>query len=90
MTSSITISGLTKLYNGKRALDAIDLEIAGGELIALLGSSGCGKTTLLRCIAGLTEPEEGRIFFGPDDLTRVPTQSRPIGMVFQSTRCFPT
>lgn len=89
MSSSITISNLVKAYGGKRALDHVDLEVGESELIALLGSSGCGKTTLLRCIAGLTVPDSGRILFGGEDVTHMPTQKRPIGMVFQSYALFP-
>ncbi|KQV15301.1 hypothetical protein ASC97_31365 [Rhizobium sp. Root1203] len=89
MSSSITISNLVKTYGGKRALDHVNLEVRESELIALLGSSGCGKTTLLRCVAGLTTPDSGRILFGGEDVTRMPTQKRPIGMVFQSYSLFP-
>lgn len=89
MSSSISISGLVKSYGNKRALDNVTLNVCAGEMIALLGSSGCGKTTLLRCIAGLTTPTAGRIAFGDVDMTHVPTQRRPIGMVFQSYALFP-
>ncbi len=67
----------------------MNLSIAAGEMIALLGASGCGKTTLLRCIAGLASPDEGRILFGGRDITHMPTQKRPIGMVFQAYALFP-
>ncbi len=87
--STITIERISKRYDDKIALDQISLEVKSGEMIALLGSSGCGKTTLLRCIAGLATPDEGRILFGGKDVTQLPTQQRPIGMVFQSYALFP-
>ncbi len=87
--STISIDRISKRYGGKIALDGISLEVESGEMIALLGSSGCGKTTLLRCIAGLAQPDEGRILFGGEDVTDLPTQRRPIGMVFQAYALFP-
>ncbi|WFR98780.1 ABC transporter ATP-binding protein [Rhizobium tumorigenes] len=87
--STITIDRISKRYGGKIALDDISLQVESGEMIALLGSSGCGKTTLLRCIAGLAQPDEGRILFGGEDVTQLPTQARPIGMVFQAYALFP-
>jgi putative spermidine/putrescine transport system ATP-binding protein len=87
--SSVNLRGVSKHYGALRALDDINLDVASGEFIALLGSSGCGKTTTLRCVAGLTEPTSGRIFFGDQDVTEVPTRLRPIGMVFQSYALFP-
>ena len=87
--SSITLRGVSRHYGPVVALDEVNLEVEAGEFIALLGSSGCGKTTTLRCIAGLTQPSAGRIFFGDQDVTDVPTRLRPIGMVFQSYALFP-
>lgn len=89
MSATIDIQGLGKSYSGKPALQDVNLTIQAGEMIALLGASGCGKTTLLRCIAGLANPDEGRILFGGRDVTHVPTQKRPIGMVFQAYALFP-
>ena len=65
------------------------LEIAPGELFFLLGGSGCGKTTLLRCIAGLETPTKGKIFFGERDVTALPTHKREAAMVFQSYALWP-
>ncbi len=87
--STITVDHLSKRYGDKHALNDVSLEVHSGELIALLGSSGCGKTTLLRAIAGLTEPSEGRVLFDGRDVTALPTRQRPIGMVFQSYSLFP-
>ena len=87
--STITIEHVSKRYGDKLALDDVSLDVHSGELIALLGSSGCGKTTLLRAIAGLIDPTAGRILFDGRDVTAVPTRMRPIGMVFQSYSLFP-
>jgi putative spermidine/putrescine transport system ATP-binding protein len=76
--------------DGVRALEPLDLEIAGGETVVLLGPSGCGKTTTLRIIAGLEEPDAGgHVLFDDDDVTGLPIEKRNIGMVFQSYALFP-
>ena len=87
--STISIENVSKRFNEKLALDDVSLEVRSGEMIALLGSSGCGKTTLLRAIAGLNPPSSGRIRFDDRDVTHLPTRARPIGMVFQSYSLFP-
>ena len=89
MTTPIHIRKISKSFNGKPALQNIDLDIKAGEMVALLGSSGCGKTTLLRTIAGLTAPDHGEIKFGDTDVTRLSVQQRHIGMVFQGYSLFP-
>ena len=71
------------------ALDAIDLEIAQGELFALLGGSGCGKTTLLRMLAGFEAPTSGRILIDGQDMAGIPPYERPVNMMFQSYALFP-
>ena len=87
--STISIDHVSKRFGDKLALDDVSLDVRSGELIALLGSSGCGKTTLLRAIAGLSPPTGGRILFDDRDMTNLPTRMRPIGMVFQSYSLFP-
>ena len=79
---------LNKHYPGVAALDAVDLDIASGELVALLGPSGSGKTTLLRVIAGLLHPDDGRVLFGQDDATRLSLRERNVGFVFQHYALF--
>ncbi len=86
----ITMNGLTKVFpGGVRALDAVDLTIAGGEFFALLGPSGCGKTTLLRAIAGLETPGSGTIAINGRDVTALPPGRRDVAMVFQDYAIFP-
>jgi ABC-type Fe3+/spermidine/putrescine transport system ATPase subunit len=85
----VTIEGLAKRFGAVMAVDGVDLEIACGELFALLGGSGCGKTTLLRLLAGLERPDAGRILIDGQDMTGVPPHLRPVNMMFQSYALFP-
>jgi len=85
----VRIEGLTKRFGPIVAVDRVDLEIARGELFALLGGSGCGKTTLLRMLAGFETPDEGRLFIDGQDMTQVPPYRRPVNMMFQSYALFP-
>jgi len=84
----ISIRNLGKNYGNVPALRDIRLDIASGELIALLGASGSGKTTLLRAIAGLESIDDGSIHFGPIDATRLSVQERRVGFVFQHYALF--
>lgn len=86
---AITASAVTKSFGAVRALDGIDVAIQPGELFFLLGASGCGKTTLLRCIAGLETPSSGTIHFGKRDVTNLPPHRREAAMVFQSYALWP-
>ena len=87
--ASITIDGIAKQFSGQTVLQNLTLHIPDGAFYTLLGPSGCGKTTLLRCIAGFYEPDGGRLLFDKDDVTRVSTHHRDIGMVFQDYALFP-
>lgn len=87
--ASITIDGIVKQFNGQTVLQNLSLHIPDGAFYTLLGPSGCGKTTLLRCIAGFYEPDGGRLLFDQDDVTRISTHHRDIGMVFQDYALFP-
>ena len=80
---------ITKRFGEVTALKSVSLEIEQGELFFLLGGSGCGKTTLLRCIAGLETPTEGKVYFGEKDVTTLPTHKREAAMVFQSYALWP-
>lgn len=86
---AIRAESIVKKFGKVLALDQASITIEKGELFFLLGSSGCGKTTLLRCIAGLEEPDSGRIVFGDKDMTQVPTHKREAAMVFQSYALWP-
>src|SRR5262245_57831024 len=81
---NVTVENLVKEFGQTPALHGVSLEIAAGELIALLGPSGSGKTTLLRLIAGLDFPTSGRVLFGNEDASSKSVQDRNVGFVFQS------
>ena len=85
----VRIEGATKRFGAVAAVDNVDLDIARGELFALLGGSGCGKSTLLRLLAGLETPDAGRIVIDGHDMTGVPPHLRPVNMMFQSYALFP-
>jgi len=89
MTPYLSIESLSVSYGGTRVLDRVSLGVERGEMIALLGSSGCGKTTLLRSIAGFVVPDEGTIRVGGDDITRLPPEKRETAMMFQSYALWP-
>ena len=85
----VRLEGLRKRFGAHAAVDGVDLEVRRGELFALLGSSGCGKTTLLRLLAGFEQPDAGRILIDGEDMTGVPPHRRPVNMMFQSYALFP-
>ena len=86
---AIRADSIVKQFGQVRALDGVSVEVAAGELFFLLGASGCGKTTLLRCIAGLETPTSGHIFFGDKEVTSLPPHKREAAMVFQSYALWP-
>lgn len=89
MTVSLTIENLSAHYGTTQVLKDLSISVAAGELVSLLGSSGCGKTTTLRLVAGFLQPTGGRIRLGDRDLTTLPAHSRDIGLVFQNYALFP-
>ncbi len=87
--TQVRLASVRKEFGSVVALESIDLEIASGELVALLGPSGCGKTTTLRIIAGLERPSAGTILFDGRDMAQVAVQDRNVGLVSQSYALFP-
>jgi ABC-type Fe3+/spermidine/putrescine transport system ATPase subunit len=85
----LSIEDLSVSYGGTRVLERVSLGVERGEMIALLGSSGCGKTTLLRAIAGFVIPDEGAIRVDGQDITRLPPEKRETAMMFQSYALWP-
>ena len=85
----LRIQNLVKDFDGQRAVDDVSIDIARGEVFALLGSSGCGKTTLLRMLAGFETPSSGTITLAGQDLAGLPPYARPMNMMFQSYALFP-
>ena len=85
----IKLRSVSKKFGEFTAVDNIDLDIYKGELFSLLGRSGCGKTTLLRMLAGFEPPSSGTIYIDGVDMTDVPPYARPINMMFQSYALFP-
>src|SRR4051794_33269539 len=89
MPAYLSIEQLSVSYGATRVLDHVDLAVARGEMVALLGSSGCGKTTLLRAIAGFVRPEAGTIRVDGRDITALPPDKRNTAMMFQSYALWP-
>lgn len=85
----VEIRNVTKTFDGHYAVDDLSLSIYPGELFSLLGASGCGKTTLLRMLAGFERPDSGRLLIGGQDVTELPPYRRPVNMMFQSYALFP-
>jgi ABC-type Fe3+/spermidine/putrescine transport system ATPase subunit len=89
MGAMIELVDVVKRYGDVVACNRLDLVVDRGELVTLLGASGCGKTTALRCITGSLRPDQGRILIDGRDVTDVPTHKRNIGVVFQNFALFP-
>ena len=93
----VVLQNLTKIFPSRNkksneevvAVNDFTFEIPDGKLIGLLGPSGCGKSTTLYMISGLQKPTSGKIFFGEDDVTDLPTENRGIGLVFQNYALYP-
>jgi sulfate transport system ATP-binding protein len=85
---SIHLENISKQYGQQVVVNNLSLEIRDGEFFVLLGSSGCGKTTVLNIIAGLVQPGRGRVLLHGRDVTNIPTQKRKVGFVFQNYALF--
>ncbi len=93
----VVLENLTKKFPNRNkkikteviAVDDMSLEIPDGTLVGLLGPSGCGKSTTLNLLSGLLTPTSGKIFFGEDDVTRLPPENRGVGLVFQNYALYP-
>ncbi|WP_097870299.1 ABC transporter ATP-binding protein [Streptomyces sp. rh34] len=85
----VRLAGISKTYGSFTAVQPLDLTVPQGSFFALLGASGCGKTTTLRMIAGLEEATTGTVFLGEKDITDLPPYKRPVNTVFQSYALFP-
>ena len=85
----LSIRDLVKDFDGYKAVNNVSLDIAKGEIFALLGSSGCGKSTLLRMLAGFEKPTSGSIVLAGQDVATMPPYERPMNMMFQSYALFP-
>lgn len=89
MQSGLELIDVVKRFNAQTVVDRASLDIAPGEIVALLGPSGCGKTTTLRMIAGFEKLDAGRIAIGGEDVSGTPVFQRRIGLVFQDYALFP-
>ena len=87
--TSLRLTNIRKTFDQTVAVEDVSIEVSSGSLFFLLGSSGCGKTTILRMIAGIVQPTAGRIFFGDRDVTTLSPEKRNAGMVFQNYALWP-
>lgn len=85
----LAVRDLTVTFGPRTVLDSVSLQVATGEVVALLGPSGVGKSTLLRVVAGLLHPDSGSVWLNDRDVTELPTHRRNVGLVFQDEQLFP-
>lgn len=90
MNAGIRIENIEKSFGTNPVLKGINLEVSNGQLVSILGSSGCGKTTLLRIVAGLERATSGHVYFGDDLQDQITVEKRAIAMVFQKALLFPS
>ena len=87
--AEVVLAAVTKRFGRTTAVQGLDLEVRDGEFVVLLGPTGAGKTTTLRLIAGLEEPDEGRVAIGGIDVTAAPPAARDVALVFQQYSLYP-
>jgi ABC-type Fe3+/spermidine/putrescine transport system ATPase subunit len=87
--ATLSVSDVSKSFNGTTVLHPIDLEVADGSFCCMLGSSGSGKSTLLRIIAGMEHPDAGSVRIGDREVSALPVERRRVGFVFQNYALFP-
>jgi sulfate/thiosulfate transport system ATP-binding protein len=87
--AAASVRAVSKSFKNARVLEDIDFDVAEGESLVLLGASGSGKTTILRIIAGLEEPDTGRVILHGKDVTELPARERGVGVIFQAYALFP-
>ena len=85
----LEMKDLSKSFDGKEVVSGLNLSMNQGEILCLLGASGCGKTTTLRMAGGFLEPDRGHIYLDGEDITKLPPERRPVSTVFQSYALFP-
>src|SRR5947209_4505614 len=88
-TAAASVRSVSKKFKNAVVLEDINFDMAEGESLVLLGASGSGKTTILRIIAGLDEPDTGSIILHGKDVTELPARERGVGVIFQSYALFP-
>lgn len=89
MPGVLHFENITKRFGEIVALDRVSLDVERGEILALLGPSGCGQTTLLRVAAGFEQPDEGRVYLDGQDITDLPPHRRKVNTIFQNYALFP-
>lgn len=87
--TTLELKNIVKRYKTNTVLDDLSLDVANGETLVLFGPSGAGKTVLLRLVAGVIDPDEGKILIGGEDMSDVDAEHRGIGMAFQNFALFP-
>ena len=89
LNKKISVSNINKKFNGQIVLEDISFDVFEGEFVSMLGSSGCGKTTLLRILIGIEKPDTGMVFKDGENITNNSPSKRGMGLVFQNYALFP-
>ena len=87
--ANLSVNNLTMQFNEITAVDDVSFAIEEGQFVTLLGPSGCGKTTMLFMLAGIYQPTSGEIYFGDRNVSKIPTEKRNVGLVFQNYALYP-